>query len=101
MATDKTVKTARAIFTESAKSAKQIFAIFATFVSANFVGKESNESTVMYRVKSRITPITERKRIENGTETDRLWTDYCARNESEMIHDRNRISYPKGTIISG
>ena len=68
MATDKTVKTARAIFTESAKSAesaKQIFAIFATFVSANFVGKESNESTVMYRVKSRITPITERKRIEN------------------------------------
>ena len=46
------------------------FANFATFASANFVGKESNESTVMYQVKSRITPITDRKRNGNGTETD-------------------------------
>ena len=39
---------------ESAKSAKPIFATFATYASANFVGKASNESTEMYRVKSRI-----------------------------------------------
>ena len=32
--------------------------------------KESNESTVMYQVKSRITPITDRKRNGNGSETD-------------------------------
>ena len=44
------------------------FAIFATFARANFVGKESNESTVMYQVKSRITPIMERKRNGNGSE---------------------------------
>ena len=43
------------------------FAIFATFARANFVGKESNESTVMYQVKSRITPIMERKRNGNGS----------------------------------
>ena len=43
------------------------FAIFATFARANFVGKESNESTVMYQVKSRITPIMERKRNGNDS----------------------------------
>ena len=39
---------------KSLKSLMQIFATSATSASANFVGKESNESTVMYRVKSRI-----------------------------------------------
>lgn len=41
-----------------AKSVMQIFATYATYAtyaSANFVGKESNESTEMYGVKSRIT----------------------------------------------
>lgn len=63
--TDKTDKTASAIFSESlkslmqifiesAKSAKSIFATSATSASAIFVGKASCESTVMYRVKSRI-----------------------------------------------
>ena len=45
------------IFVESLKSLKclkRIFATSATSASANFVGKASNESTVMYRVKSRI-----------------------------------------------
>ena len=45
------------IFVESLKSLKSLmsnFATYATFASANFVGKESNESTVIYRVKSRI-----------------------------------------------
>ena len=37
-----------------AKSVMQIFATYATSASANFVGKESNESTVMYWVKSMI-----------------------------------------------
>lgn len=69
--TVKTVKTDSAFFSESlkclkslmqifvesaksAKSAKSIFATFATFASAIFVGKASCESTVRYRVKSRI-----------------------------------------------
>ena len=46
------------IFVESAnsaKSAKPIYATYAIYASANFVGKASNESTEMYRVKSRIT----------------------------------------------
>ena len=60
---------------ESAESAKSAKSIFATFVSAIFVGKESNESTVMYRVKYRITPIMERKRDGNGSETNRKWND--------------------------
>ena len=45
------------IFVESLKSLKclkRIFATSATSASANFVGKASCESTVMYRVKSRI-----------------------------------------------
>ena len=45
------------IFDESLKSLKCLmsnFATSATFASANFVGKASNESTEMYRVKSRI-----------------------------------------------
>ena len=40
---------------KSLKSLKSLMQIFATFASAIFVGKESNESTVRYRVKSRIT----------------------------------------------
>ena len=54
---DKCVNCAKSvmqIFAESAESAKSAKPIFATYASANFVGKESNESTVMYRVKSRI-----------------------------------------------
>ncbi len=43
------------IFDESLKSLMSNFATSATFASANFVGKASSESTVMYRVKSRIT----------------------------------------------
>ena len=37
-----------------AKSLMQIFATYATSASANFVGKESNESTVRYALWSRI-----------------------------------------------
>ena len=40
---------------KSLKSLMQIFATYATYASANFEGKESNERTEMYRVKSRIT----------------------------------------------
>ena len=53
----KLTKLTEQIFEESLKSLKslmQIFATSATFASANFVGKESNEGTEMYRVKSRI-----------------------------------------------
>ena len=39
---------------KSLKSLMQIFATFATSASANFVGKESNESTVRYALWSRI-----------------------------------------------
>ena len=42
------------IFVESLKSLKSLMSNFATSASAIFVGKASNESTVMYRVKSRI-----------------------------------------------
>lgn len=52
---------------KSDKNKMRNFAIFATFARANFVGKESNESTVMYQVKSRITPIMERKRNGNDS----------------------------------
>ena len=42
---------------KSLKSLMQIFATFATSASANFVGKESNESTVRYALWSRISLI--------------------------------------------
>ncbi len=39
---------------KSLKSLMQIFATYATYASVNFVGKESNESTVRYALWSRI-----------------------------------------------
>ena len=52
---------------ESAESAESAKSIFATFANANFVCKESDESTVRYRVKSRIASTMARQWLENGS----------------------------------
>lgn len=50
---------------KSLKSLMQIFATYATYASANFVGKASNERTVMDRVKSRIGSIYSRLSLDS------------------------------------
>ena len=90
---------------KSLKSLMQIFATFATYAtyaSANFVGKESNESTVRYALWSRISLIKPllnpyltltRFRLSLGSNLSRS-RSACAPRTPSLFKDKSQLSFP-------
>ena len=105
----KSLKSLMQIFAESAesaKSAKPIFATYATYASANFVGKGSNESTVMCRVKSRISLIKPllnpyltltRFRLSLGSNHSR---SVCSPQTPSLFKAKSQLAFPRLCLAS-
>ena len=86
----------------SLKSLMQIFATYATYASAIFVGKESNESTVRYALWSRISltkPLQNpyltltRFRLSLGSAVSRS-RSACAPRTPSLFKDKSQLSFP-------
>ena len=87
---------------KSLKSLKSLMQIFATYASAIFVGKESNESTVRYALWSRISltkPLQNpyltltRFRLSLGSNLSRS-RSACAPRTPSLFKDKSQLSFP-------